>query len=86
MRVDETFPLTVSFEGYLAGSEVITSYQIKEQSSGITLSSQQLGEDAQSVELVVIGKRAGTQSLIIEITTSLGRVYPEKVWFTVEEL
>ena len=71
---------------HLAGSEVITSYQIKEQSSGITLSSQQLGEDAQSVELVVIGKRAGTQSLIIEITTSLGRVYPEKVWFTVEEL
>lgn len=86
MRVDETFPLTVSFEGYLTNSETITSYQVKEKSGGITLSSQQIGEDLQSVELVVVGKYAGTQSLIIEITTSLGRVYPEKVWFTVEDL
>lgn len=86
LRVDEVYPLEVSFDGYLANDETIQSYVLKDVGGGILVQSDQLTQDSRGVELVIVGKSSCTQSLIIEITTTLGRVYPEKVWFTVEEL
>jgi hypothetical protein len=86
IRKGEVFPLQINFDGYLTSSEEITSYALKEVSGGIAITSDALTEDLQGVDFVIAGESAGTQSFIVEITTSLGRVYPEKVWITVEEL
>jgi hypothetical protein len=86
IKVDEVYPATIDFSGYLATGEVIQSFIIKDNSGGVTVTQSQLTEDFEGVELVAVGKYAGAQSLVVEITTSLQRVYPEKIWFQVEAL
>ncbi len=80
--VGETYPLTVDFSIFLTNGETISAFEIQEVSGGITQTSQ-LTEDLNGVELVVTGVSAGTNSLIVKITTALGRANLEKVWVTV---
>ncbi len=82
LDVGETYPLTVDFGIFLTSGETISTFEIQEVSGGITQTSQ-LTEDSDGVELVVTGVSAGTNSLVVKITTSLGRVNLEKVWFNV---
>ena len=82
LDVGETYPLTVDFSIFLTSGETISSFDIQDISGGITQTSQ-LTEDLNGVELVVTGVSAGTNSLVVKITTTLGRVNLEKVWFTV---
>lgn len=86
IRNGEVYPLTVDFGGFLTSGETIQSFTVKDVSGGIKVSTQQLTSDSTGVELVVEATSAGAQSLIIEITTTLSRVYPERVWFNVEEV
>ena len=65
--------------------ENIQSFTIEEKTGGINQTSQ-LTADLLGVELVITGVAAGSQSLVIKITTTLGRVNLEKVWFSVKEL
>lgn len=83
LDVGETYPLTVDFGIFLTNGETISTFEIQEVSGGITQTSQLTG-DADGVELVVTGVSAGTNSLVVKITTApLGRVNLEKVWFNV---
>jgi len=80
--VGETYPLTVDFGIFLTSGETISTFEIQEVSGGITQTSQ-LTEALDGVELVITGVSAGTNSLVVKITTTLGRVNLEKVWVTV---
>lgn len=82
LDVGETYPLTVDFSIFLTNGETISSFEVQDISGGITQTSQ-LTEDLNGVELVVTGVMPGTNSLVVKITTTLGRVNLEKVWFTV---
>lgn len=82
LDVGETYPLTVDFGIFLTSGETISSFEVQDISGGITQTSQ-LTEDLNGVELVVTGVMPGTNSLVVKITTTLGRVNLEKVWFTV---
>ncbi len=85
LDVGETYPLTVDFGIFLTSDETIQKFEIQEITGGITQTSQ-LTEDLKGVELVVTGVSAGTNSLVVKITTSLGRVNLEKVWVTVRSV
>lgn len=86
IKVGETFPLTIDFGGFLNAGETIQSYTIKEVTDGITVTQDVLAADAEGVEVIVMGKENGANYVVIEITTSIGRIYPEKVWFSVEDV
>jgi len=86
IKVGETYPLDVSFDGWLADGETIQSYAITENSGGVTITQDQLSEDLQAVEIVAQGKSAGAGFIVVSITTTLQRSYPEKVWFEVSEV
>ena len=82
LDIGETYPLTVDFGIFLTSGETISTFEIQEVSGGITQTSQ-LTEALDGVELVITGVSAGTNSLVVKITTTLGRVNLEKVWVTV---
>lgn len=82
LDVGETYPLTVDFGIFLTNGETISSFEIQDISGGITQTSQ-LTEDLNGVELVIAGVMPGTNSLVVKIATTLGRVNLEKVWFNV---
>ena len=83
--VSENYPLTVDFSIFLSDGETIQSFEIQDVSGGITQTSQ-LTEGLNGVELVITGTAAGNNSLIVKITTTLGRVNLEKVWITVRAI
>ena len=84
LTVGETTEYTVSFDTYVTGTETVSSYIIEDVTAGITLNSDSLTNP--DVTINVTGSAYGAQSLVIKITTSLGRVYPHKVWFNVSEV
>jgi hypothetical protein len=86
IKVDEVYPVTIDFSGYLTNGEAISSFVIKDSTGGVTITQSQATENMEGVELVAVGKREGAQSLVVEIATTMTRVYPEKIWFQVEGL
>ena len=86
IKVGETYPLDVNFDGWLADGETIQSYTIMDNTGGVTIAQSQLSEDIQAVEIVAVGKSAGANSIVVNVTTTLQREYPEKVWFEVSEV
>lgn len=86
IKVDEVYPVTIDFSGYLTNGEAISSFVIKDSTGGVTITQSQATENMEGVELVAVGKHEGAQSLVVEIATTMTRVYPEKIWFQVEGL
>ena len=86
IKVGETYPLDVDFDNWLADGETIQSYTITDNTGGVTITQSQLSECMQSVEIVSVGKSAGANSIVVNITTTLQREYPEKVWFEVSDV
>ena len=82
LKVDEMNNFAHDFYQYLNDEETISSYTI-EASDGLQLLSDAL--QGSKVAMSVKGIKAGTQSILITITTSTGRVNPETVWFNVNE-
>lgn len=77
----ETTNVSVSFETYLTGTESISSFTVTETTGGITIDSSAI--NGSDIDLTVTGDVCGAQSTVLTITTSIGRIYPLKVWFSV---
>lgn len=84
LKIEETTSFTVGFEEYLTPTETIASYVIEDATGGVTLNSDSSTDT--EVTFNVTGVESGSQSLVIKITTNIGRVYPLKVWFSVSEV
>lgn len=86
IKVGETYPFEINFDGVLSDGEVIQSFSIAENTGGVTISQSQITEDGQGVEIVAVGKSAGANSIVVNIVRSLQGGYPQKVWFEVSEV
>lgn len=83
LKRDEIDTFTVDFSNYLLENATIVS-AVLEPTKGIEILSESFDDTAVTMECEGVG--CGTQSVLITVTTSTGRVNPETVFFNIAEV
>jgi hypothetical protein len=83
LKRDEIDTFTVDFSNYLLNNATIVS-AVLEPTKGIEILSESFDDTTVTMECKGVG--CGTQSVLITVTTSTGRVNPETVYFNITEV